>query len=158
MIKGARVEDLPERISDLLNKLKETEKELAGVRSAAALNKVGELINQASDVHGIKVISAPLPDGISGDDLRKIATEIRGKLPDSVVTLTSISDGKVVLVSAVSDGARAQGVKAGSLVKLASTVLGGGGGGKDDFAQGGGVDPTKIPQALEAVKSAIAAR
>ena len=101
---------------------------------------------------------APLPDGISGDDLRKIATEIRGKLPDSVVTLTSISDGKVVLVSAVSDGARAQGVKAGSLVKLASTVLGGGGGGKDDFAQGGGVDPTKIPQALEAVKSAIAAR
>jgi alanyl-tRNA synthetase len=60
------------------------------------------------------------------------------------------------LVVATTEESRSQGLKAGALVKLGSTILGGGGGGKDDFAQGGGVDTSKIVQALEAITNAIA--
>ena len=155
LIKGSRVEELPERINELLGKLRETEKELAALRSKAALESIGNLLTSAQPINGCGVVASALSDGIQGDDLRKIALEIRGKVQDSVVVLASVTDGKVVLVSAVSDGARAKGIKAGHLVKIGSTILGGGGGGKDDFAQGGGSDTGKIAQALEAIKSAI---
>jgi alanyl-tRNA synthetase len=62
------------------------------------------------------------------------------------------------LVVATSDEARAAGIKAGALVKLGSTVLGGGGGGKDDFAQGGGVDVSKIKEALTTIERAISGK
>ena len=72
-----------------------------------------------------------------------------------MVALISVNDSKPVLVVAASDAARAQGVKAGALVKIGSTILGGGGGGKDDFAQGGGTDITKLNQALTAITSSL---
>jgi alanyl-tRNA synthetase len=81
---------------------------------------------------------------------------VRGRLKNSVVALISSNDGKPVLVVAVSEEAKAAGIKAGALVKIGSTVLGGGGGGKDDFAQGGGVDPSKSNEALSAISSALA--
>ncbi|MEI7722599.1 MAG: DHHA1 domain-containing protein, partial [Actinomycetota bacterium] len=64
-------------------------------------------------------------------------------------------EGKPVLVAAVSDAARAKGIKAGALVKIGSTILGGGGGGKDDFAQGGGSSASDIAKALEAINKAL---
>jgi alanyl-tRNA synthetase len=70
LIKGARTEELPERISDLLNKMKEIEKELATVRSAQALSQVGDLAKTAKIVNGISYISSVMADGVSGDDLR----------------------------------------------------------------------------------------
>ena len=155
IIKGARVEELPERISDLLTKIKDIEKELAGVRSAAAFAQVGEIGKSATIINGVSTIVAVLSDGISGDDLRKIALELRAKSANSVVALISVNEGKPVLVVAASDAARAQGVKAGALVKIGSTVLGGGGGGKDDFAQGGGTDITKLRQALDAITASL---
>ncbi len=155
IIKGARVEELPERISDLLTKIKDIEKELAGVRSAAAFAQVGEIAKSATVINGVSTIVAVLSDGISGDDLRKIALELRAKSANSVVALISVNDAKPVLVVAASDAARAQGVKAGALVKIGSTVLGGGGGGKDDFAQGGGTDITKLTQALDAITASL---
>ena len=155
IIKGARVEELPERISDLLTKIKDIEKELAGVRSAAAFAQVDEIAKSASVINGVSTIVAVLSDGISGDDLRKIALELRAKSANSVVALISVNDAKPVLVVAASDAARAQGVKAGALVKIGSTVLGGGGGGKDDFAQGGGTDITKLTQALDAITASL---
>ena len=155
IIKGARVEELPERISDLLTKIKDIEKELAGVRSAAAFAQVSEIAKSATVINGVSTIGAVLSDGISGDDLRKIALELRAKSTNSVVALISVNDAKPVLVVAASDAARAQGVKAGALVKIGSTVLGGGGGGKDDFAQGGGTDITKLTQALDAITASL---
>ena len=155
LIKGARTEELPERISDLLNKMKEIEKELAAVRSAQALSQVGDLAKSATIVNGISYISSVMADGVSGDDLRKIAIDLRSSAPKSVVALISSNDGKPVLVVAASDGAREAGVKAGALVKIGSTVLGGGGGGKDDFAQGGGTDASKSLDALNAISNAL---
>jgi alanyl-tRNA synthetase len=155
LIKGARTEELPERISYLLNKMKDIEKELATVRSAQALSQVGDLAKTATVINGVSYIASVMADGVSGDDLRKIAIDLRARQDKSVVALISANDGKPVLVVATSDGARAVGVKAGALVKIGSTVLGGGGGGTDDFAQGGGTDVSKSLEALTAISNAL---
>ena len=155
LIKGARTEELPERISDLLNKMKDIEKELATVRSAQALSQVGDLAKTATIINGISYISSVMADGVSGDDLRKIALDLRERDAKSVVALISANEGKPVLVVATSQDARSSGVKAGALVKIGSTVLGGGGGGKDDFAQGGGTDASKSLEALTAISNAL---
>jgi alanyl-tRNA synthetase len=155
LIKGARTEELPERIADLLNKMKDIEKELATVRSAQALSQVGDLAKMAKILNGVSFVSSVMADGVSGDDLRKIALDLRSREDKSVVALISSNEGKPVLVVATSEGARAVGVKAGALVKIGSTVLGGGGGGKDDFAQGGGTDAAKSLEALNAISNAL---
>ena len=155
LIKGSRAEELPERISELLNKMKDIEKELAAVRSAQALSQVGDLAKSATTINGHTFIGSVMSDGVSGDDLRKIAIDLRSANSNSVVALLSNNDGKPVLVVAVSDQSRAAGVKAGALVKIGSTVLGGGGGGKDDFAQGGGTDPSKSLDAIAAISQSL---
>ncbi len=155
LIKGAKSEELPERISDLINKLKDTEKELGQVRSQQALAQVSGLIQNAKQIGDFKFLAAQIGDGIAVDDLRTMALDIKNRLGESVVALASVSAGKPVVVVATSDAPRAKGVKAGALVKVASGVLGGGGGGKDDFAQGGGTNPAEIPSALLAIEKAL---
>ena len=158
LIKGSRAEELPERISDLLTKFKEIEKELAQVRSAAAMADVSKFASGAKKVGETTLVATRIPDGIAVDDLRKIALELRNRDSDSVIALVSVVDSKPVLVVAVSDAARARGVKAGALVKVGSTVLGGGGGGKDDFAQGGGTEVSAVESALQAIELAISGK
>ncbi|KGA16368.1 hypothetical protein GM50_14780 [freshwater metagenome] len=155
LIKGSRAEELPERISDLLTKMKEIEKELAAVRSAAAMSDLSSLAAKAKVVNGTTLIAIKIADGVVVDDLRKIALDLRNRNADSVVALISVVDGKPVLVCAVSDLARDKGIKAGALVKIGSTVLGGGGGGKDDFAQGGGTSSSEVTNALTAIEKAL---
>ncbi|CAB4843119.1 unannotated protein [freshwater metagenome] len=155
IIKGARVEELPERISDLISKMKEIEKELAGVRSEQALGQVSAIAKSAQVINGITVVASVLADGMSGDDLRLIALDLRNRSANSVVALISSNGGKPILVVACSEDARAQGLKAGALVKIGSTVLGGGGGGKDDFAQGGGINSSQAQASLTAIVAAI---
>ena len=155
LIKGARPEELPERINDLLAKLKEVEKELAQVRSAQALAQVGNLLKNAKQIGDFKFLAAALGEGVAVDVLRTMALDIKNRLGESVVALTSVIDGKPIVVVAASEAARAKGVKAGSLVKVASGVLGGGGGGKDDFAQGGGTNPNEVHNALIAIEKEL---
>jgi alanyl-tRNA synthetase len=155
LIKGARAQELPERIAGLLNKIKDIEKELSTLRTAQALAGVGELVKSAKTVGATTLIAAQIGDGIGGDDLRKIALDLRNRADNSVVALISNVDGKPVLVVAVSDLARNGGVKAGALVKIGSNVLGGGGGGKDDFAQGGGTDISATLAALSAIEKSL---
>jgi alanyl-tRNA synthetase len=155
LIKGSRAEELPERISDLLTKMKEIEKELAAVRSAAAMSDLSSLAAKAKVVNGTSLIALKIADGVVVDDLRKIALDLRNRSADSVVVLISVADGKPVLVCAVSDSARDKGIKAGALVKIGSTILGGGGGGKDDFAQGGGTSASEVTNALTAIEKAL---
>ena len=155
LIKGSRAEELPERISDLLTKMKEIEKELAAVRSAAAMSDLSSLAAKAKVVNGTSLIALKIADGVVVDDLRKIALDLRNRSADSVVVLISVAEGKPVLVCAVSDAARDKGIKAGALVKIGSTVLGGGGGGKDDFAQGGGTSASEVTNALAAIEKAL---
>ncbi len=158
IIKGARVEELPARINDLVSKMRDIEKELSTLRTAAALESAGSLLSQAKVISGTTVVMGSLADGIAADNLRQIALDLRARNSNSVVALTSVVEDKVILVVAASDAARDGGVKAGALVKLGSSILGGGGGGKDDFAQGGGSDRSKISAALDAIELAIAGK
>lgn len=158
IIKGARVEELPARINDLVAKMRDIEKELSSLRTASAMESASALLASAKVVNGTSVVLGSLADGIAADNLRVIALDLRARSANTVVALTSVVDEKVVLVVAASDEARQSGAKAGALVKLGSTILGGGGGGKDDFAQGGGTDRTKIAAALEAIELAIAGK
>ncbi|CAN2197751.1 AlaS Alanyl-tRNA synthetase [Candidatus Nanopelagicaceae bacterium] len=158
LIKGARTEELPEKISELLTKVKDIEKELAVVRSAQALGEVDNLAAKFNVLAGVHTVLSVMPVGVSAEDLRKIATALLAKNDTSAVALISASEGKPVLVIGVSKSAQSLGLKAGALVKIGSTVLGGGGGGKDDFAQGGGVDFSKAEEALSAISASIAGR
>jgi alanyl-tRNA synthetase len=155
LIKGARVEELPERISGLLERMREIERELATLKSAQALESASLLLNKIEKIGECSVLMTRVGDGISGDDLRTMALDLRNRNPHSVVALASEDSGRVTLVVATSDAARAAGVKAGALVKLGSTILGGGGGGKDDFAQGGGVEPSKLESAMTEMRTAL---
>jgi len=158
IIKGARVEELPSRINDLVSKMRDIEKELSTLRTASAMESAATLLSTAKVIAGTTVVLGSLADGIAADNLRLIALDLRARSANTIVILTSVVEEKVVLVVAVSDEARASGAKAGALVKLGSTILGGGGGGKDDFAQGGGSDRSKIAAALEAIELAIAGK
>ena len=158
IIKGARVEELPSRINDLVTKMRDIEKELSTLRTASAMESAAALLSSAKVVSGTTVVLGSLADGIAADNLRLIALDLRARSANTVVILTSVVEEKVVLVVAVSDEARASGAKAGALVKLGSAILGGGGGGKDDFAQGGGSDRSMIAAALEAIELAIAGK
>jgi len=157
LIKGSRVEELPERISDLLEKMRAIEKELATLKSSQALAAASSLLGNIEKIGPTSAIFVAMPDGISGDDLRAIALDLRNRNAHSVVALLSVNADRVTLAVAVSDDARASGVKAGALVKIGSTVLGGGGGGKDDFAQGGGVHAGKIDEAIKEMRVALSA-
>ena len=155
IIKGARPEELPERISDLLGKMKVIERELAALKSAQALASVKEIAKSSEAIGSLQVIVHQVAEGVSGNDLRIMALELRNRDPRAVVALLSVQDDRVVLVVAVSPQAISAGVKAGALVKLGSALLGGGGGGKDDFAQGGGGDLMQIGSAIAGLKAAL---
>jgi alanyl-tRNA synthetase len=155
IIKGARVEELPSRISDLVDKLKSLEKELASFKTAQILASATTLLKSTSKVAGFEILSAELEANISGDDLRTISLDLRNRIPDGIVLLASKGSERSTIVVAVSPNAVKSGIKAGALVKLGSEILGGGGGGKDDFAQGGGTNHGEIGSALAAISKSI---
>jgi alanyl-tRNA synthetase len=110
-------------------------------------------------IGSIKAVTEHIGAVASSDDLRGLVTSVRDRLGSdaSVVALAAEVDGKPAVIVATNDAARATGMKAGALAKIAAGVLGGGGGGKDDIAQGGGSDVAAIPAALDAIAAAIAA-
>jgi alanyl-tRNA synthetase len=155
LIKGSKAEELPERISAMISRMKELEKELAGMRTRQALETTSALTAKAVKIGELSIIAHDLGPGFSGDDLRVVALDLRSKIANSIIALASAGDEKVTLVVATDEGAREHGIKAGALVKVGSTILGGGGGGKDDFAQGGGLDKAKISEALAAITRSL---
>ena len=158
IIKGARSEEIPERVNDLIDKMKVLEKELSGVRVATAMNMTASLISDAVKIGSAKIVSAAMAPGLSAEELRTVALKIKNEIGNGVVVLTSLTGEKIILIVAVSNDLIKLGVKAGDLVKAGSTTLGGGGGGKDDFAQGGGVNIAKLSSALSEISNLIAAK
>ena len=151
--------DLPERVSDLISRLRDAEKELEKVRREQVAASAGSLTDAATDVAGVTYIGQHIAGG-GGDDLRRMVTDTRGRLGEErpvVVALTGDGSGKPVVVVATNEAARAKGVKAGALVRVAAQTLGGGGGGKDDLAQGGGQDASRVEDALAAIEREIGA-
>ena len=155
IVKGARAEELPERISELIEKMKTMDKELSAVRVASAISASSELLKGAKKIGNATLISASMSKGLNAEELRAVALSLKAQSENSVILLSSVVDGKVVLICAVSPEAVKSGVKAGELVKIGSTILGGGGGGKDDFAQGGGVSVDKMNEAFSEIEKTI---
>jgi alanyl-tRNA synthetase len=154
-----RPEQLPERVHDIVEKLRTAEKEIEKVRLGQLLAAGGELAGSAADVGGVKVV-AHRADGAGGGDVRTLALDVRGRLPQgqpgAVVIIGAGSDGKVSVVAAVNDEARGRGVSANELVRAIGPLVGGRGGGKDDVAQGGGTDASRIDEALALVRTEVA--
>ncbi len=149
-----RPEQLPERVSDIVEKLRAAEKEIEKVRVAQLLSAGGELASGARRVGPVNLV-AHRADGAGGGDVRTLALDVRGRLPvgePGVVVVLGVADGKVAVVAAVNDAARARGLSANALVRAVGPLLGGKGGGKDDVAQGGGTDTSRVDEALGLVE------
>jgi alanyl-tRNA synthetase len=153
-----RPEQLPERVDDILERLRTAEKEIEKVRLQQLLSSAGQLADQAEDLHGVSFVGYH-SEAANGGDARTLALDIRGRLsPDrpGVSAVIGTGGGKPSVVVAVNDAARRVGISASTLVRVASEVLGGKGGGKDDVAQGGGSDPGKAGDALAAIRRTVA--
>lgn len=151
---------LPDRLAATLAKLKTAEKELERLRKEALTASAGALVDTARDISGIQVLAHHAGDIGGAEDLRALALDLRGRLGSgpAVVAVTGIAAGRPLVLVATTEAARAAGIKAGAMVRLAAGVLGGGGGGKDDIAQGGGADAAKTGPALAAIADAVAQR
>ncbi len=137
----ARPEELPERIAGVVTRLREAERDLERMRSAELLGGVADLAGGAEDVGGAAFVPYRAPDGVPADAIRKVALDIRGRMPadrPGVVAAVGLQVGRPTVVVAVNDAGRSRGLRAGALVLGAAGALGGRGGGKDDVAQGGG--------------------
>ncbi|MGW5364005.1 alanine--tRNA ligase [Actinopolymorpha pittospori] len=157
----ARPEELPDRVAGILDRLRVAEKELERVRVEQVLAAAGQLAASPKDVYGVALVAHQVPDGASAGDLRKLALDVRGRMPrerPAVVAVVGAAGGRPSVVVAINDEARTWRLSAGELVRIAAGVLGGGGGGKDDVAQGGGTDPSKADDALRQVEYAVGTR
>ncbi len=151
----ARPEELPERVADLVERLRVAEKEIEQVRVGQLLAAAGTLASAPEDVGGVDFVGHRA-DGAGAGDVRKLTLDIRGRMPaqrPAVVAILGASDGKASIVVALNDAARERGLSANSLVRAAAPAVAGRGGGKDDVAQGGGTDVSGIDRALADVRA-----
>jgi alanyl-tRNA synthetase len=152
-----RPEQLPERVNDIVDRLRVAEKEIEKVRLQQLLAAGGELAASAEDVGGVSFVGHEAA-GAGGGDVRTLALDIRNRMPGDrpgVAAVIGSANGKPSVVVAVNDAGRAAGISANTLVRAASEVLGGKGGGKDDVAQGGGADASRTGDAMAAIRRAL---
>ncbi|WP_028658639.1 alanine--tRNA ligase [Nocardioides insulae] len=150
-------DDLVGRVSDLVERLRAAEKEVERARTAQLLAAAGRIAEQAVDVEGVAVV-AHRASGAAGGDVRTLATDVRGRFQGdrpAVVVVIGDGGGKVSLVTATNEAARARGLSANALLRELGPVLGGKGGGKDDMAQGGGSEVGRIDEALGLVPGLV---
>jgi alanyl-tRNA synthetase len=145
----APVQELPAKIAQVMDNVKALEKELARLKSKLASSQGDELVNQAVEIAGIKVLAATL-EGADANALRETMDKLKDKLKSAAIVLASVNDGKVSLAAGVTADQIAK-LKAGELVNFVAQQVGGKGGGKPDMAMAGGTDAAKLPQALSSV-------
>ena len=157
MMKVQSSSELPEKINQTLAKLKSAEKELEKLRREKLQAEAGKLLENAQTIGGVRVLTHHAGE-LDANGVRSLALDLRSRFGSeaAVVAVTGVTNGRPVILVATNEGAREAGIKAGALVRLAAGVLGGGGGGKDDVAQGGGQDASKVSEALDAIRNAIA--
>jgi alanyl-tRNA synthetase len=142
-------DELPARIGQVQDQVKSLEKEIAALKSKLAAGQGDELLTQAIDVGGIKVLAAMM-EGADVNGLRETMDKLKDKLGTAAIVLASVLEGKVSLIAGVTADATGK-VKAGELVNFVAKQVGGKGGGRPDMAQAGGTDPAALPQALAGV-------
>ncbi len=154
----ARPEELPSRVNDIVEKLRSAEKELERVRVGQLLAGGAALANAALVINGVNVVAHRV-DGATGGDVRQLALDVRSRLPDGepgAVVVMGVADGKVSVVAAVNAAGQVRGVSANALVRAIGPLVGGKGGGKDDVAQGGGTDESRLAEAVALVRLEVA--
>ena len=149
-------DEITQRIGQVQDQVKSLEKELAALKARLASGQGDELLSQAVDMHGIKVLAAML-EGADIATLRQVMDKMKDKLKTAAIVLASVADGKVTLIAGVTADATAK-VKAGELVNFVAQQVGGKGGGRADMAQAGGTDPSALPAALAAVGAWVGER
>jgi alanyl-tRNA synthetase len=144
------------RITQIQDQVKVLERELTRLKSKVASSQGEDLVDQAVDVKGVKVLAAKL-EGADGQALRETMDKLKDKLKSAVILLSAVSGGKVALVAGVTADLTGK-VKAGELVNFVAQQVGGKGGGRPDMAQAGGTNPGALPQALAAVTEWVGAK
>ncbi|MBK4733204.1 alanine--tRNA ligase [Noviherbaspirillum pedocola] len=145
----AQPEELTSRIHQVQDQVRQLERELNSLKAKMAASQGDELVNQAVDINGIKVLAATL-NGADVAALRSTVDKLKDKLKSAAIVLAAVNDGKVSLIAGVTADATAK-VKAGELVNFVAQQVGGKGGGRPDMAQAGGTDASGLPKALQGV-------
>ncbi|HXU93426.1 MAG TPA: alanine--tRNA ligase [Gallionella sp.] len=145
----AQPQEVAARVAQILDNVKLLEKEIAALKSKLASAQGDELLAQAQDIHGVKVLAAKL-EGADAATLRETMDKLKDKLKSAAIVLAAVADGKVSLAAGVTADLTAK-VKAGDLVNFVAQQVGGKGGGRPDMAMAGGTQPENLASALAAV-------
>ena len=144
--------NLQEKLEHLMADLKSLQAENESLKSKAAKEALGDVMDQVQDVNGVKLLAVSVAD-VDMNGLRDLGDQLKEKLGEGVVVLVSAKDGKVNLIAMATDAAMKQGAHAGNLIKGIAALVGGGGGGRPNMAQAGGKNPAGIDAAIaEAAK------
>jgi len=146
---------LVEKCEHVQAELKALSSEIEALKSKAAKDALGDVMNQVTEVKGVKLLATSV-DGVDMNGLRDLGDQLKEKLGDGVVVLLSNQDGKVNMIAMATDAAVKAGAHAGNLIKGIAALVGGGGGGRPNMAQAGGKNPAGIPDALGKVAETLA--
>lgn len=144
-------QEVPQKIAQIIDNMRQTEKELTRLKTKLASSQGDDLAAQAQDIKGIKVLAANL-ENADAKTLRETLDQLKDKLKTCAIILSTIEDGKITLIAGVSADLTSQ-IKAGELVNFVAQQVGGKGGGRPDMAQAGGTQPEHLPAALASVMS-----
>ena len=146
--------NLKERLEHLTAEMKDLQSENEALKSRAAKDALGDVMNQIEDVKGVKLLATSV-SGVDMNGLRDLGDQLKDKIGEGVVVIASDCDGKVNLIAMATDAAMKQGAHAGNLIKAIAGNVGGGGGGRPNMAQAGGKNPAGIPDAIAQAKTAL---
>jgi alanyl-tRNA synthetase len=149
-------DDITEKISQLIDRGKDLEKELAALKGKLAASAADDLAGRAREVKGVKVLAATV-DGVDSNGLRALMDQVKNKLGSGIVLLGAAGDGKVSLIAGVTADLTSR-MKAGELVNMAAQQVGGKGGGRPDMAQAGGSQPENLQKAVDSVVEWVAGK
>ncbi|HIE28027.1 TPA: alanine--tRNA ligase, partial [Candidatus Poribacteria bacterium] len=154
-VSGADKRLLIDRVQKLLQDNRDLERQIEQLKREFARSQVGDLVEKALVVDGVKVIAAVL-DNADRRELRSIIDNLKNKLGSGVVVLGSVTDSKPTLIAGVTpDLIESKGLKAGDIIKDVAKIIGGSGGGRPDLAQAGGRDSTKLREAIDAAAEIV---
>lgn len=148
---------LLDRAEHLMAEMKVLQSENESLKSKAAKDALGDVMNQVKEVKGIKLLAASV-SGVDMNGLRDLGDQLKAKIGEGVIVLISDCDGKVNMVAMATQGAMDKGAHAGNLIKGIAALVGGGGGGRPNMAQAGGKNPAGIPDAIAKCEEVLAAQ
>jgi alanyl-tRNA synthetase len=147
---------IEDKLSQLLDRNRRLEKELTQLKSRLASSAGDDLVAEAVEIDGLKVLARAL-EGADPKTLRETVDQLKNKLGSAVLVLAAVQDSKVSLVAGVTKDSTDR-LNAGELVNFVAAQVGGKGGGRADMAQAGGNDPGRLPEALASVPGWIRER